>query len=70
MFFIRILYLITFPGHPIVKNMDDMPEIGLFLNDLNNFDSSAEILVNEMQGTVELSNAFNNQQAWTMQLGI
>jgi len=48
--------------------MEDMPEIGLYLNDLNNFDSSAEILVTEMQKNFELSKAFSHQQVWTTQL--
>ena len=35
-----------------------MPKVGLYLNDLNNFDSSAEILVTQMQHNFELKKAF------------
>ncbi len=65
---IKELDVALFIGHPVINNMEDMPEIGLYLNDLNNFDSSAEILVTEMQKNFELSKAFSHQQVWTTQL--
>jgi hypothetical protein len=37
--------------------MDEMPEVGLFLNNLNNYDSSVELLVNQMQSNFELKKA-------------
>ena len=42
-----------------INRMEDMPDLGIYLNDLNNYDSSVEILVNEMQTNFESGNSRN-----------
>ena len=39
--------------------MDEMQQVGLYLNDLNKFDGSAEMLVTELQHHSQLQKAFN-----------
>jgi hypothetical protein len=39
--------------------MDQLHEIGLYLNDLNKFDGSAEMLVTELQHGDQLQKAFD-----------
>jgi hypothetical protein len=39
--------------------MEQLQEIGLYLNDLNRFDGSAEILVTELQHSDQLNFALN-----------
>lgn len=38
--------------------MEQMSKVGLYLNDLNKFDGSAEILVTELQHNSQLQKAF------------
>jgi len=38
--------------------MEEMQNVGLYLNDLNKFDGSAEWLVTEMQNNSKLQKAF------------
>ena len=39
--------------------MGEMQQVGLYLNDLNKFDGSAEMLVTELQHHSQLQKAFN-----------
>lgn len=52
------LSLILFIGHPVLKSMEEMHEVGIYLNDLNQFDGSAGIMVTEMQHNENLKKAF------------
>jgi len=65
---IKELGMALFIGHPLINNMEDMPKIGIYLSELNNYDSSAEILVHKMQKNFEQSLTFSNQRVWTTQL--
>jgi hypothetical protein len=41
-----------------LSSMEEMQKVGLYLNDLNKFDGSAEWLVTEMQNNSKLQKAF------------
>ncbi|RNA21511.1 soluble guanylate cyclase 88E-like isoform X1 [Brachionus plicatilis] len=59
---------IAFLGHPVINDMEEMSKFGLYLNDLNKFDGSAEMLVTEMQHEAQLQKAYETQQSWTASL--
>lgn len=45
-----------------------MSKLGLYLNDLNVFDGSSEMIITEMQYLAVLQKAIDKQQAWTEKL--
>ena len=58
MIYNKDLKMLLFIGHPILKSMEEMSEIGIYLNDLNRFDGSAEMMVTEMQHNETLKKQF------------
>lgn len=59
---------IFFLGHPMLNSLEDLNSVGLYLNDLNKFDGSGEMLVVEEQHNRQLQKAFQTQHAWTEKL--
>jgi len=57
--YISDIDLILFIGHPILKSMEEMRDIGIYLSDLNKFDGSAEMMVTEMLNNDKLKKNFD-----------
>ena len=48
--------------------VDEINNLGLYLNDLNAFDGSCQMIITEMQYLAVLEKAINKQLAWTVKL--
>ncbi|CAF2423788.1 unnamed protein product [Rotaria sp. Silwood2] len=60
--------MIAFLCRPILTTTEEMLAVGLFLNDLNFYDGSSEILIAGMQHARTLQAAIDKQQAWIAKL--
>ena len=56
--YISEIGLLLFIGHPDLKSIEEMSDIGIYISDLNQFDGSAEMMVTEMLNTDNLKKNF------------
>ncbi|CAF3425569.1 unnamed protein product [Rotaria sp. Silwood1] len=60
--------MIVFLCRPVLTTTEEMVSVGLFLDDLNFYDGSSEILIAGMQHAQTLQAAIDKQQAWIAKL--
>jgi hypothetical protein len=51
-----------------LSTVEEMKKLGLYINDLSNFDGTSEMIVTEMQHLSVLQAAIDKQHAWTSKL--